>query len=63
MEGAPFAGARSEAAPYFEKQDDAWCGMHALNNYLGGPYVDKADPVSEGRTLKKVITTNTEGRH
>jgi len=27
------------AAPYFERQVGAWCGMHALNNYLGGPYV------------------------
>ncbi len=26
---------------YFETQDDAWCGMHALNNYMGGPYVTK----------------------
>jgi len=26
---------------YFEKQSGAWCGMHALNNLLGGPYVDK----------------------
>ena len=27
------------ATPYFERQVGAWCGMHALNNYLGGPYV------------------------
>ena len=27
---------------YFEKQDGAWCGMHALNNYLGGPIRDAA---------------------
>ena len=26
-------------AAYFEEQEGAWCGMHALNNYLGGPYV------------------------
>ena len=25
----------------FEKQDGVWCGMHALNNYLGGPYVTR----------------------
>ena len=30
------AGAR-RVHDYFEKQDGAWCGMHALNNYLGGP--------------------------
>ena len=27
--------------PYFESQVGAWCGMHAMNNYLGGPYVSK----------------------
>ena len=26
-------------AAYFEEQEGAWCGMHALNNYFGGPYV------------------------
>ena len=37
----PDATASSSSAlePYFERQVDAWCGMHALNNYLGGPYV------------------------
>ena len=25
--------------PYCEVQIDAWCGMHALNNYLKGPFV------------------------
>ena len=34
------AGARS-MHDYFEHQDGAWCGMHALNNYIGGPYVTK----------------------
>ena len=36
----------SEAAlaePYFEAQEGAWCGLHALNNYLGGPYVRRDD--------------------
>ena len=28
---------------YFERQEGAWCGMHALNNYLGGPYVNQDD--------------------
>ncbi len=27
---------------YFEAQQGAWCGMHALNNFLGGPFVDRA---------------------
>ena len=26
---------------YFEAQEGEWCGMHALNNYKGGPYVDR----------------------
>ena len=26
---------------YFERQRGAWCGMHALNNYKGGPYIDR----------------------
>ena len=28
---------------YFEAQVGAWCGMHALNNLLGGPYVTQDD--------------------
>jgi hypothetical protein len=28
------------AVPYFEPQVDGWCGMHALNHYFDGPYVD-----------------------
>ena len=31
----------SSSSSYFEIQVDAWCGMHALNNFLGGPYVTK----------------------
>ena len=26
---------------YFEAQEGAWCGMHALNNYAGGPYITR----------------------
>ena len=37
---------------YFEKQSGAWCGMHALNNLLGGPFVDK----SSCRTAAKQVT-------
>ena len=29
--------------PYYEIQVDAWCGMHSLNNFLGGPYVTQED--------------------
>ena len=32
-----------EDSRYFEMQDGAWCGMHALNNYKGGPYIQKED--------------------
>ena len=28
---------------YFEEQREGWCGMHALNNYCGGPYVTRHD--------------------
>ena len=31
--------ARRQAGEYWERQRGAWCGMHALNNYAGGPYV------------------------
>jgi hypothetical protein len=37
-EEGPRAAEPSASAPYFEAQVGAWCGMHALNNYLGGPY-------------------------
>ena len=30
-------------SPYYEIQVDAWCGMHAINNFLGGPYCTRAD--------------------
>lgn len=31
------------ACPYYEIQVDAWCGMHAINNFLGGPYCTRED--------------------
>ena len=31
----------SHSYNYFERQSGAWCGMHALNNLLRGPVVDK----------------------
>ena len=33
------AAGRSSAEPYFEAQVGAWCGLHALNHYRGGPFV------------------------
>ena len=30
----------ASSSDYFEKQLGAWCGMHALNNFLRGPHVD-----------------------
>ena len=33
----------SHITPYYEIQVDAWCGMHSLNNFLGGPYCTRAD--------------------
>ena len=35
----PQAADRSSAELYFEEQVGAWCGLHALNHYLGGAYV------------------------
>ena len=35
----PATPAPCASTSYFEAQDGAWCGMHVLNNYLGGPYV------------------------
>ena len=29
------------AEDYFERQRGAWCGMHALNNYMKGPYISR----------------------
>ena len=33
--------ANVSSVDYFEKQSGAWCGMHALNNLLRGPLVDR----------------------
>ena len=30
-------------SPYYEVQVGAWCGMHAINNYKGGPYCNEDD--------------------
>ena len=39
------AGSLCGTAPelYFDMQVGAWCGVHALNNLLGGPYVTQEE--------------------
>ncbi len=39
------------ADTYFEIQTDAWCGMHALNNLVGGPYVTRDDCLGAARQV------------
>jgi len=39
------------ADTYFEIQTDAWCGMHALNNLAGGPYVTRDDCLGAARQV------------
>ena len=41
---------------YFESQVGAWCGMHALNNLLGGPYVSQADCRSAALEVRRRLT-------
>ena len=36
---------------YFEAEEGAWCGMHALNNYYGGHYVAQQDCRSAARQV------------
>ena len=43
--------------PYYEIQVDAWCGMHSLNNFLGGPYVTQDDC---RRACSQVVTALSE---
>ena len=33
----------AEDHPFYQVQVDAWCGLHAINNFLGGPYCTEAD--------------------
>ena len=42
---------------YFEEQQDAWCGMHALNNFLGGPYVNKDQCRRAARHIVRSLAT------
>ena len=39
------------ADTYFETQIAAWCGMHALNNLAGGPYVTQDDCLGAARQV------------
>ena len=52
------SGTSGEAARgvYFEEQDDAWCGMHALNHFLGGPYVTKPDCKAAARQIAEQLS-------
>ena len=45
------AEAEAASPAYFEHQLGAWCGMHALNNYSGGPYITKEDCRAAARNL------------
>ncbi len=47
------AGACSE---YFEEQDAGWCGMHALNNYLGGLYTTQDSCRSAARSVCRQLS-------
>ena len=47
-------GDASRGCVYFEAQEGAWCGMHALNNYLQGPYVTK----DACRTAADIVSAN-----
>ena len=41
-------------AAFFEKQVGCWCGKHALNNYMGGPYITEAACRAAARLLTHV---------
>ena len=43
-----------DEAPYFEIQDGAWCGVYAINHYLGGPYATKG---ACRRAARSVVAT------
>jgi hypothetical protein len=47
---------------YFEEQaPGGWCGMHVLNNYLGGPYVTKKDCVRAAACVVDGLATDAGG--
>ena len=45
---------------YFENQTGAWCGMHALNNFLGGEYVNEE---TCRRAARRVVQALSEAGH
>ena len=46
-----------EQHDYLEIQQGAWCGMHALNNFMGGPYIDRDNC---RRAAARVVTELSE---
>ena len=39
--GHGVGGSAAADEPYYERQQEAWCGMHVINNYLQGPFANK----------------------
>ena len=71
-EGSPRLKLKDTADPplhsgpydHFEGQSGAWCGMHALNNLLRGPMVDKtACRLAAGIVRKKLGGADSESEH
>ena len=63
--GAIEVSARTSVVPessYFETQSGAWCGMHALNNYRGGPFVKKDDSRRAADQVVKRLSEAGDGR-
>ena len=53
----PAASDGHSGHPYYEIQIRGWCGMHALNNFLGGPYVT---PDACRRACSQVVAALSE---
>ena len=51
----------AEGDVYFEVQQEAWCGMHALNNFRGGPFVSKDDCIAAARQVVADLSQVAEG--
>ena len=45
-------------AEFYELQEGGWCGKHALNNYLGGPYVQKDDCLRAAQQVCSHLSEN-----
>ena len=49
---------------YFEAQEDAWCGMHAVNNYRLGPCISKEQCRQAAHTVVRQLGAgNTMSEH